>query len=79
MRQCMQGVCSYAHACMLHAQLTIGPDIADMQAHLLVFDVAWMLAVPVHDAAHIWLYHTYTCLCCSLLLDKAAKRCTHLE
>lgn len=41
-------------------------------AHPLIFDVARVLLVPVHDAANIGLDHTDASLRCSLSLDKAA-------
>ena len=43
-------------------------------AHPMIFDVAWVLLVPVHDAANVGLDHTDASLRCSLSLDKAAMQ-----
>lgn len=45
-----------------------------LQAHPLILDVTRMLLIPVHDAPYIGLNDTHTCLCCSLRLNKAAKK-----
>ncbi len=43
-------------------------------AHPLVFYVAWVLLVPVHDAANIGLDDTDASLRCSLSLNKAVMQ-----
>ncbi len=43
-------------------------------AHPLILNVAWVLLVPVHDAANIGLDHTDASLRCSLSLDEAAMQ-----